>query len=131
MLKKRLLEFLKFGTIGALMTVLSLGLYAVFNEWCQFNYLVSNIISYAIAVVLSYFLNARFAFEVKIEGKKENLLRLFRFSVMKLMFLVADSGLLFVLVNLLNVDKYWSKIFTTIILTALSYFVTRKIIAKE
>lgn len=130
-MKQKLIEFIRFGFVGGAMTVLSFALYYVFAEFFLMHYLLANIVSYTIAVVLSYFLNVRFSFRVEIQDKKENLVKLIRYFIMKLAFLGVDSIFLFVMVQWIGIGQYLSKIITTIVLTIFSFAVTRMIVVKE
>lgn len=127
-MKKKFIEFIKFGIIGGLMTLFSFGLYYVFIEWLSINYIFANIISYTIAVIVSYFLNERFAFKVKNKNNTERIKKLLQFFMMKLVFLGVDSLFLIALVQGIGINKYIGKIITTIVLTALSFFTSKIII---
>ncbi|KAA3387767.1 GtrA family protein [Akkermansia muciniphila] len=127
-MKKKFIELIKFGIIGGLMTLFSFGLYYVFIEWLSINYIFANIISYTIAVIVSYFLNERFAFKVKNKNNTERIKKLLQFFMMKLVFLGVDSLFLIALVQGIGINKYIGKIITTIVLTALSFFTSKIII---
>lgn len=119
----RLLEFIRFGAVGGMMTILSFLLYAVMNEQLGMHYLLSNMLSYATAVLLSYFLNLRLTFK----GSAGGLRRFVKYISMRVLFLGADSVLLFVTVHLLKADKYIAKIIITLVMILLTYFFSRQI----
>ena len=67
-LKKGIIQFIKFGTVGAINTVLS---YAITNGAYYLLHLheqISNIIAFVITVFISFMLNGRFVFT---ENKEE------------------------------------------------------------
>ena len=67
-LKKAIIQFIKFGTVGAINTVLS---YAITNGAYYLLHLheqISNIIAFVITVFISFMLNGRFVFT---ENKEE------------------------------------------------------------
>ena len=67
-IKKLIVQFIKFGTVGAINTVLS---YSITNGAYYLLHLdaqVSNIIAFVITVYISFVLNGKFVFK---ENKKE------------------------------------------------------------
>lgn len=129
-MKKRLKEFILFGFIGAAMSALSLFLYYVLNERAGIHYILSNAISYSVAVGISYVLNATLTFREATPTGSNHAKKLVKYFGMKLAFLGLDSGCLYLLVDLLHQGRYLSKIITTVVLTAFSYITTRIIITK-
>lgn len=123
-------EFALFSIIGLAMTFVNLYLFYAFNEYISMNYLLSNIISYLIAVVISYFLNVMITFSEH-KTLREFFLGLFQFLGMKLFLLGIDSCLLYSMVSLMGMDKYISKILLTVLLTTVSYFLSKRIIKKH
>ena len=62
---KKIIEFVKFSFVGGIMTILNLVLFTLMVEFLKINYLVSNVLSYIIAITLSYFLNYIFTFKMQ------------------------------------------------------------------
>lgn len=124
---EKLLEFIRFSAVGGAMTVLNFVLYTVLNEYAGMHYLLSNALSYAIAVVLSYFLNLRLTFKEK-NGSSKSFLA---YISMRVLFLGADSVLLFICVQWLGADKYIAKIVITFVMLLLTYSASRRIFTKR
>lgn len=122
-------KFIKFNIIGLLMTVLTFILYFICNELFAFSLIISNIISYTIPVVFSFILNEIFTFNIKLNFK-ERIYKITIYLLMKFCFLFADTVILILWVTYCNIDKYFSKIINTILLTILSFKLTQKIIQK-
>ena len=120
---KKWAEFIRYGFVGGSMTVFSFVLYIVMNEKLGLFYLFSNILSYSIAVVLSYFLNLWFTFKKK--GVK--IREFIQYIVMRVLFLGIDSIALFLCVQILGIDKYAAKILLTFTMLILTYTFSRKI----
>jgi putative flippase GtrA len=73
-LRDRLLRLIRdqrirFLAVGGVNTVVGYGLFAAFNQWVfahvPFGYLASLVVSYAIAIILAFFLYRRFVFVVQ------------------------------------------------------------------
>ena len=110
------------------MTILNLVLFWFFIEICNVNYLISNIVSYCIAVILSYFLNSFITFhQINIETKKQ-LFNLIKFFGMKMILLCMDSICLFIMVHFFKINKYFSKIILTFVFLFISFSMTKLII---
>ena len=120
---KKWAEFIRYAFVGGSMTVFSFVLYIVMNEKLGLFYLFSNILSYSIAVVLSYFLNLWFTFKKK--GVK--IREFIQYIVMRVLFLGIDSIALFLCVQILGIDKYAAKILLTFTILILTYTFSRKI----
>ncbi len=121
-------EFIIFSLIGGVMTLLSFGLLALFVEILKWNYVLANVISYIIVVIISYFANAKLTFNHEIKDTKKEIKNIINFCIMKLIFLGLDTILLYGMVDKLKVNLYISKVILTIVLTIGSYIFSKKII---
>lgn len=128
---KKMIEFIKFSFVGGAMTLLSLGLFSAFVEFVKLNYLIASIISYIIVVILSYYLNLLFTFSEKITNVKKDINQLIQYFVMRLIMLVVDSILLYLFVDILNINIYVGKISLTVILLLATYPISKLIIVRK
>ena len=62
-------KFMKFGLIGILNTLITIGSYMLF-VYLGMNYIIANVIGYGIGVINSYYWNKNWVFQVKLESKK-------------------------------------------------------------
>ncbi|MDR2775901.1 MAG: GtrA family protein [Tannerella sp.] len=122
-------EFIKFCLVGGMMTVFNFILYYIYNEFCDFNYLVSNLVSYAIAVTVSYFINVVFTFNANPHQK--GIKKFFEYFLMRFAVLGVESLLLFTMVDIAGINKYGSKIIITGILFLITFRLSRRIIAPK
>ena len=111
------------------MTFLNFVLLALLVEILHFNYIFSNIISYIIVVVLSYFANSFITFNHKIKDKKKEFKRIISYCIMKLIFLGIDTILLYILVDIIKINLYLGKLILTIVLTIGSFLFSKIIIS--
>jgi putative flippase GtrA len=120
---------MRFCLVGGIMTIFNFILYYIYNEFCGFNYLVSNLVSYVIAVTASYFINAAFTFKTNLDqkGKKKFL----EYFIMRFAVLGAESALLFMMVDVAVLDKYGSKIVIAGIMLLITFRLSRLIIAPK
>ncbi len=128
---KKIIEFVKFSFVGGIMTILNLVLFTLMVEFLKINYLVSNVLSYIIAITLSYFLNYIFTFKMQNISRKEHIKRIINYFIMKLSLLALDSICLYLLVDIFNLNVYLSKIGLTITFLIISYPLSKLIIGKR
>lgn len=129
--KKSIKEFIRFSFVGGLMTLINLILFYIFINYLKLNYISSNVISYIIAVILSYFINIRFTFEYKESSIREKYIKLINYCCMRLVVLGVDSILLFCFVDILNINVYVSKIVLTVILFIATFGLSKYILTKN
>ena len=122
-------DFILFIIVGFVMTFLNFVLLALLVEILHFNYIFSNIISYIIVVVLSYFANSFITFNHKIKDKKKEFKRIISYCIMKLIFLGIDTILLYILVDIIKINLYLGKLILTIVLTIGSFLFSKIIIS--
>ena len=70
-LYKKYKEIINYLIFGVLTTVVSIGTYALFTKLFSINYLVSNILSWILAVLFAFITNKLFVFESKSKDKKQ------------------------------------------------------------
>lgn len=124
-IKKLIVQFIKFGTVGAINTVLS---YAITNGAYYLLHLdaqVSNIIAFVITVYISFVLNGKFVFK---ENKKErnyckSLLKVYASYSITGLFLTAI--LLHVEEKILEIPHYIATLMNLIVTIPLNFILNK------
>ena len=98
--KKSFFQFIRFAVIGVLNTGIDYGLYTVLVYLLPIHWLAANIISYASAVLFSYFANKYWTFKKKSGANFAELLRMYGVNIVSL---AASSALIYVLVNIIKI----------------------------
>ena len=129
--KKSIKEFTRFSIVGGLMTLINFVLFYIFIRYLNLTYICSNIISYIIAVILSYYVNVRFTFTYRKQSTKEEYMKFIKYCCMRLVVLEVDSILLFCFVDILNINVYSSKVIITVILFISTFGLSKYILNKE
>lgn len=127
---KQFKEIITFIFIGGITTIINFMLLALFYEIFKINPIISNIISYLIATIISYFANAIVTFKHSIKNSKKELNNLLKYCIMKLLFLVLDTICLSILLKV-KLNLYFSKLILTIIFTIGSYSISRWIVGEN
>lgn len=124
-LKKALIQFIKFGTVGAINTVLS---YAITNGAYYLLHLheqISNIIAFVITVFISFMLNGRFVFTENKEERNfwQSLLKVYASYSITGVFLTAI--LLYIEEELLGIPHYIATLMNLVVTIPLNFILNK------
>lgn len=124
-LKKALIQFIKFGTVGAINTVLS---YAITNGAYYLLHLheqISNIIAFVITVFISFMLNGRFVFTENKEERNfwKSLLKVYASYSITGVFLTAI--LLYIEEELLGIPHYIATLMNLVVTMPLNFILNK------
>ena len=124
-LKKALIQFIKFGTVGAINTVLS---YAITNGAYYLLHLheqISNIIAFVITVFISFMLNGRFVFTENKEERNfwKSLLKVYASYSITGVFLT--SILLYIEEELLGIPHYIATLMNLVVTIPLNFILNK------
>lgn len=113
-------EFLKFGIVGLMNTIISIVIYWVLLR-LNINFLVANIISYSLGVINSYYFNSRWVFSSTNERRST----LLKFIIVNLIVLVITTNILKLLVDSININPYLAQLFTVAIGMVINFILNK------
>ena len=99
--KNTLKEMLRYAFFGGVTTILNLLMYYFMVE-LDMNYLIANVLSFVIAVVISYYFNKKWVFIEKRSRARKN--EFIRYVLVRAFSIVLDSLLLYIAVSCLRQD---------------------------
>ena len=114
-------KFMKFGLIGILNTLITIGSYMLF-VYLGMNYIIANVIGYGIGVINSYYWNKNWVFQVS--SNQRNIF--VKFVVVNLITLVINTLALYILANYLDMHPYLAQIFATGFGLLINFFLNKK-----
>lgn len=117
----KMMEMIRYAFFGGITTVINLALFYLGME-IGLSYIVANVTSYIIAVIISYFLNNKFVFK---EDEGNDAKKMIKFCVVRLGAIVVDTGLLALLVNLIDANVFYIKIILSITIIMATYVVNK------
>lgn len=120
-------KFVKFGLVGVLNTLINWIIFAVLN-FVGVYYIIANVIAYVIATINSYIWNSRWVFKYKGEDKKETTTK---FILLNLVGLALNTMILYLLVDLIGLNKLIALVITTVIVMVINYIVNKIWVFKE
>lgn len=114
-------EIILYGVFGVLTTLVSIVTFYLFVDKLEINYIVGNVLSWVFAVAFAYITNKIWVFENNNFTKNYILKEVMSFVGSRIATLVIETVLIFLLVDLISIEKMISKIFVSIIVVILNY----------
>jgi putative flippase GtrA len=129
--KKKLIQrykqILKYGFIGSFCAGLDFLIYTFLTSLFGVPYLIANIISIHIGIIVSFFLNRYFTFKVI----NEILRRFLVFYLVGITGLLLSSGLLFFFIEKMNMNELFSKLITIVFVALIQFLLNKNISFKN
>ena len=114
------IRFIKFGMVGVINTLVNWIIFFILNALGMY-YILANIIAYILGTVNSYLWNTLWVFKYKDKASTETTIK---FIILNLIGLGLNTGILYVLVDLCNLNKFIG-LATTAIVMIINYIVNK------
>lgn len=125
---KEAIDYLFWGGVAF---VLSMVLFYLFANVMEIYEQIANILSWVICVIFTYFTNRTFVFQSKVKGIK-NIFKEFKdFVAARLLTLVMENAILFVMIDLLTINNMISKLVGQFVVIVSNYFLSKLWIFKK
>ena len=130
-LYKKYQEIIKYLIIGVLTTIINYVAFAIFVKILNIDMHISNIVAWIVSVIFAYFTNKLFVFEsksfkIQVIGKE-----IFTFGVARIFSLLLEEAILYIFVNLLNMNQMIIKLVANIIVIIVNYILSKYIIFRK
>ena len=120
-MKSLFVQFIKFGFVGCLNTLLSLAIYYGM-VYFKIHYMIATVTSYLGSSVLGYVLNRIWVFKAKNTKVASSALK---YYIVYASSLLINMGCMYLWVDLLNLSKYLAPIFTLCVTVPYNYIFSR------
>lgn len=127
-LYKKYKEIINYLIFGGLTTLISIVTYALFAKVFHIDYLISNVLSWIIAVLFAYITNKIFVFESK---SKKNVKEITSFFFFRVVSLIMEMVILYVFVDMLHIDDLVTKIIAQVIVIVSNYVFSKLFVFKK
>ena len=127
-LYKKYKEIINYLIFGGLTTLISIITYALFAKVFHIDYLISNVLSWIIAVLFAYITNKMFVFESK---SKKNIKEITSFFFFRVVSLIMEMIILYVFVDMLHIDDLVTKIIAQVIVIVSNYVFSKVFVFKK
>ena len=115
------IRFIKFGMVGVINTLVNWIIFFILNALGMY-YILANIIAYILGTVNSYLWNTLWVFKYKDKASTETTIK---FIILNLIGLGLNTGILYVLVDLCNLNKFIGLVTKTAIVMIINYIVNK------
>lgn len=126
-LSNDIFRFIKFGLVGVLNTLINWILFILLNSFGIY-YIISNVIAYSISTLNSYLWNSKWVFKYSGDNVKETSLK---FIVLNVIGLTLNTIILYLLVDIVGLNKLIALVITTGIVMILNYFINKLWVFKK
>ena len=126
-LNEDLHRFIKFGLVGVLNTAINWIVFIILNMLGMY-YIFSNIIAYSLSTLNSYIWNSKWVFKYSGDDVKETTAK---FIILNIIGLILNTCILYILVDIIGLNKIVSLIITTVIVMILNYFINKLWVFKK
>ena len=116
-----LIRFIKFGMVGVLNTLVNWVIFFIINAFGMY-YILANIIAYNLGTIHSYLWNTLWVFKYKEKASTDTTIK---FVILNVVGLGLNTGILYVLVDLCNLNKFIGLVITTGIVMIINYVVNK------
>ena len=127
-LYKKYSEIIMYLVFGVLTTIVSIGVYALFTKCFNVNYMISNVISWIISVLFAYITNRIFVFKSK---SNDILIEIYQFYKYRIYSFLIDLFLMYLFVELINIDDMIAKIIVQVVVIVLNYIFSKVFVFKK
>lgn len=119
-------ELINYIIVGGLTTIVSIGSYALFRLFMYYQ--LANILSWVCAVTFAYYTNRKFVFR----SQNKNIIKeLYIFVTLRLLSLISEIGVMYLLVSILDFNDLISKVVVQFIVLALNYIFSKIFVFKK
>lgn len=121
-MKKLLIKALKFSTVGASGAVIGLLMLYLLTDLAGWYYLASFVIASLLSITNNYIWNSLWTFK----KKQANIPGYFKYLALSTITLAINTGLMFILTDILNFWYMASAIVVTILVFSINFIISRR-----
>lgn len=118
-------EVIFYGIFGVLTTLVNIAVFYVLINFIHLEENLSNAIAIILAVLFAYFTNRKLVFNSTASNKKEKIVEFGRFILGRAFTMVVEFVGFFLMFNILHIHELVSKIFITVLVIILNFFISK------
>lgn len=118
-------EIIFYGLFGILTTVINLLTFYILNSLFQINENLSNIVAILLAVLFAYFTNRKLVFNSTAATSKDKLIEFLKFMLGRVFTMIVEFVGCAILFDILDISDMIIKVFMTILIVILNFFISK------
>lgn len=127
---KKYRELIMYAIFGVLTTLINIGVFYVLKKLGVGTY-VNNTIAWIASVLFAFVTNKYYVFNSKARDKKTFTKEAISFFGARLVSYFIDMGLMYLLIDIINIDKMLAKIITNVIVIIINYVVSKLVVFRK
>lgn len=118
-------EIVRYGIAGGITTSINIIVYYIFVDLFRINYMISNSFAWTIAFTAAFLLNKKLVFMTKNNSVRETALEFWGFLCSRVLTGVAEILLLYLAVDICNLDDLIMKCIITLLAIIFNYILSK------
>ena len=123
-------EIINYLIAGVLTTIVSILSYELFKNILNIHYLISNILSWIVAVIFAYIINSKYVFESD-KKNKQKIKEFISFVSCRILTLLIETLTMYLMVDIIKINSDISKIIAQFIVLVLNYLLSKFLTFKK
>ena len=118
-------EVILYIVFGVLTTLVNLVAFYILTHFINLDENLSNVIAIILSVLFAYFTNRKLVFNSTAITFKENLKEFYKFILGRLFTMILEIVGFYLLFNIMHIHELISKLFITVIVIILNFFISK------
>ncbi|MFC4804987.1 GtrA family protein [Filifactor villosus] len=117
-------ELIRYGFFGVLSTGINFVLFYILIK-LRVHYIACNVLSYVVAVYISYYFNKWWVFEEDSSERSNDMIKKIKYFFVRVLSLLVDTVLLYLCVDFFKRDVFISKIVIAVVIILATYLINK------
>ncbi|XUD13029.1 hypothetical protein IGJ55_002210 [Enterococcus sp. AZ170] len=118
-------EVISYIVFGVATTIVNFVVFFICKDMLGIDYKISNAISWFLSVLFAFFTNKYFVFGSKHDDLGSFVREILLFYWYRILSFVIDMALMILMIEVLNISDFWSKMATQVAVVVLNYFFSK------
>jgi len=118
-------EVISYIAFGVATTIVNFVVFFICKDMLGIDYKISNAISWFLSVLFAFFTNKYFVFGSKHDDLGSFVREILLFYWYRILSFVIDMALMILMIEVLNISDFWSKMATQVAVVVLNYFFSK------
>lgn len=123
------IQIIKYIIMGMLTTIINIISFYFFDK--IFSYQIANTIAFILSIIFAYITNKTYVFQSENYKLRELIREISIFFLSRGLVYILDIFLMICLIEVLNINKLFSKVVTNIFVIVINYIISKYIIFKK
>ncbi len=123
-------RFIKYVGVSVITTIVNILSYILFLRVLNDVYVLSNVFSWVISILITFILNKMIVFQKRSDRKREVFKEIVLFYLVRLTSLLIDTAILCLCIEVFGINDILAKIISNVSTTFNNYFISKRFVFK-